>query len=143
MENIISLNSENEKIWAKLCCRLWPENNIDSFLKDNKDNNEWAFLYKVDNKYVGFINLSLRNDYVEGTSTCPVAYIEGIYVIPTFRKKGIAKALIEFSKIWAIEQGCSELASDCELTNQISRDFHKNVGFEEVNIIVCYTMKLK
>lgn len=33
---------------------------------------------KVENDYVGFIQLSLRMDYVEGTSTTPIAYIEGM-----------------------------------------------------------------
>lgn len=35
--------------------------------------------------------ISLRNDYVEGTS--PVPYIEGFYVKSEFRNKSVAKKL--------------------------------------------------
>lgn len=31
------------------------------------------------------------------------------------------------------KKGCSEFASDCELTNIESLDFHLNLGFEEAN----------
>jgi aminoglycoside 6'-N-acetyltransferase I len=80
---------------------------------------------------------------VEGTSSSPVGYLEAIYVKPEFRNQGIAKKLVDFAKNWSIERGCSELASDCELDNEISRKFHNKIGFEEANTIVCFTMDLK
>ena len=97
----------------------------------------------VDGEAVAFISLSLRHDYVEGTASSPVAYLEGIFVKPAFRKQGIARKLIEFSKNWALERGCSELASDCELENKTSEIFHKKLGFEEANRLICFKMNLK
>jgi len=43
---------------------------------------------------------------------------------------------------WAKTKGCTEFASDCELDNVQSLQFHLNVGFEEANRIICFTKKL-
>ncbi len=43
---------------------------------------------------MGRIQLSLRTDYVEGTATTPVAYIEPFYLMPGYRQKGIARMII-------------------------------------------------
>ena len=43
---------------------------------------------------------------------------------------------------WAKEKGCREFASDCELTNAQSLQFHLSVGFAEANRIICFTKKL-
>ena len=45
------------------------------------------------------------------------------------------------AKAWAKEQGCTEFASDCELTNTVSQEFHKKLGFEEANRVVCFVKK--
>ena len=91
---------------------------------------------------VAFMSLSLRHDYVEGTDSSPVGYLEGIYVKPDFRKSGIAAEMVEFAKEWVVSKGCTELASDCELDNEDSRLFHSKIGFEEANRIVCFVMKI-
>jgi aminoglycoside 6'-N-acetyltransferase I len=141
---IISVSKENEKEWAELCVALWSENSTFDMLKELHTGelpNE--YLYVMDEKAVAFLSLSLRNDYVEGTDSSPVGYIEGIYVKPSFRGRGIATKLVNFAKEWAISKGCSELASDCELDNEDSRVFHGKIGFDEVNRIICFTMSLK
>jgi aminoglycoside 6'-N-acetyltransferase I len=35
---------------------------------------------------VGLVEASIRTDYVNGTSSSPVAFLEGIYVIPEARR---------------------------------------------------------
>ena len=42
----------------------------------------------------------------------------------------------------AIEKGCREFASDCELDNEVSLKFHLKVGFAEANRIICFTKQL-
>ena len=37
---------------------------------------------------------------------------------------------------------CIEFASDCELTNIESLQFHLAIGFAEANRIICFTKKL-
>ena len=52
------------------------------------------------------------------------------------------KELLSAAENWAREQDCREFASDCELDNVGSLHFHLNVGFQEVNRIICFTKKL-
>lgn len=100
------------------------------------------FLAFADGEAIGFAQCQLRHDYVEGTETSPVGYLEGIFVKEEFRKQGLAKKLLKECENWAALQGCTEFASDCELTNTTSFAFHKKLGFEEANRIICFTKKL-
>lgn len=96
----------------------------------------------MDNIPVGFAQCQLRNDYVEGTDTSPVGYLEGIFVKEDYRHKGYAKDLLGECEKWAKLQGCKEFASDCEINNIDSFNFHKAMNFEEANRIICFTKKL-
>ena len=77
----------------------------------------------------------------QGSSTSPVGYLEGIFVLPEHRRRGIARRLVEACQSWAQLQGCKEFASDCELDNLESQRFHQAYGFAEVNRIVCFLKK--
>jgi len=90
---------------------------------------------------VGFAQCALRRDYVEGSSTSPVGYLEGVFVLQEYRRRGIARRLVEACQSWAQLQGCKEFASDCELDNLESQRFHQACGFAEVNRIVCFLKK--
>ena len=84
----------------------------------------------------------LRHDYVEGTHSSPVGYLEGIFVKEDYRKRGIAKKLLQACEQWSKEKGCTEFASDCEITNEQSLKFHLKADFSEANRIICFTKKL-
>ena len=75
----------------------------------------------------------MRNDYVEGTDSSPVGYLEGVFVSDDCRRKGYASELVAECEKWAKEKGCTEFASDCELDNVDSVTFHAALGFEEAN----------
>ena len=100
------------------------------------------FLCEEGGAGVGFAQAQLRRDYVEGTSTSPVGYLEGIYVEPGFRRRGLARALLNACETWARERGCAEFGSDCELDNEESAAFHARMGFAEVNRIRCFCKRL-
>ena len=91
---------------------------------------------------VGFAQCQLRYDYVEGTKTTPVGYLEGIFIKEEYRNKGYAKQLLAECEAWAKEKGCQEFASDCEINNIDSFHFHKAVNFREANRIICFTKVL-
>ena len=101
-----------------------------------------AFFLSEEEIPMGFAQCQLRHDYVEGTESSPVGYLEGIYVRPECRGRGTASKLLEAAQNWARKQGCREFASDCELTNTESLRFHVAMGFEEANRIICFTKKL-
>jgi aminoglycoside 6'-N-acetyltransferase I len=92
-----------------------------------------VYLAKTNNEIIGFIFLSIRTEYVEGSSISPVGYIEGIYVREKFRKKGIGRRLYEKAKLWLQSKGIQEIGSDTEIDNQTSILFHKRLGFEEAS----------
>ena len=100
------------------------------------------FLAYRENVAVGFAQCQLRHDYVEGTSTSPVGYLEGIYVRKEDRKYGFASQLMKACEEWARTEGCAEFASDCEIGNEESLAFHLKLGFKEANRIICFTKHL-
>lgn len=101
-----------------------------------------VFLLSLEDRPAGFAQCQLRRDYVEGTETSPVGYLEGIYVRPEFRRRGCARTLLAACERWAGAKGCTEFASDCELDNDASLAFHLRMGFAEANRIICFTKRL-
>jgi aminoglycoside 6'-N-acetyltransferase I len=107
------------------------------------DRDGWAVFVASENELqtVGLVEAHLR-DYAEGADSQPVGYIEGWFVLPEFRKRGIGRALIEAAEGWARSRGCSELASDAQLDNQGSIEAHGRLGFRETERIVCFLKRL-
>ncbi|MCK8058129.1 MULTISPECIES: aminoglycoside 6'-N-acetyltransferase [unclassified Fusibacter] len=140
---IITADQSNIDKLVELGLKLWPDNeNIElkaEFEESLLAEDEAMFLYEDDKKHlIGFMQLSLRNHYVEGCETTPVAYLEGIFVEEHARRSGIAQEMVRFAEEWGKAKGCKELGSDCELENTLSIDFHSAVGFEEANRLVCF-----
>ena len=133
-------------ILAELACQLWPNHTVEEMravYAETIEKPDAAFILAfAQETAIGFAQCQLRNDYVEGTDSSPVGYLEGIYVAEAYRKQGVAKALLTACESWAKTKGCSEFASDCELDNTQSLQFHLRVGFEEANRIICFTKKL-
>lgn len=132
---------------AKLAAMLWPEEDENILLTGFEEiyqlPDHALFIDERENDMIGFIELSLRKDYVEGTSSSPVAYIEAIFVKEKYRKQRIGLVLVQQAEQWAREKGCSELASDTEIKNIASQSFHKQCGFEEANRIVAFVKSVK
>jgi len=141
-KKIIKINQDYFSEWVKMGCQLWPNNSYEKLSEEFKgllnSEKEETFLYLENNKAVGFINLSIREDYVNGSRYSPVGYVEGIYVKPEFRKKGIAKALVKIGEMWAKSLGCKEMGSDVLIENKDSADFHKKIGFKDVETVICF-----
>lgn len=91
---------------------------------------------------IGFIEGSIRSDYVNGTETSPVGFVEGVYVAPAWRRQGVARALYSAIGDWARARGCHELASDALLENQASQRAHRALGFQETERVVYFVRKL-
>lgn len=138
--------SKDLLIIAELACQLWPDHTVEEMCSEYADiiakPDAAFFLAYAEKTAIGFAQCQLRYDYVEGTDSSPVGYLEGIYVMERCRHHGIAKQLLHACEAWAKEKDCKEFSSDCELDNVQSLQFHLNVGFEEVNRIICFTKKL-
>lgn len=132
---------------VRLTSLLWPGHNVEEFKIETEQliKNENAIVYLAYGPLgepIGFAQCQIRTDYVEGTSTTPVGYLEGLLVKETFRKSGIAKQLVKHCEDWSILKGCREFASDCELDNEESYNVHLKLGFKEVNRVIAFAKKL-
>lgn len=131
---------------ADMAVLLWEGHTVEEltteFAETVSGEESAVFVASKDSKAVGFAQVQLRHDYVEGTSGSPVGYLEAIFVKKAYRKQGYAKNLLKKCEEWAREKGCTEFASDCELTNDMSLAFHLKAGFTEANRIICFVKKL-
>ena len=86
-------------------------------------------------RLIGLLEASIR-PYVEDCETDHVGYLEGWYIEPEFRKRGIGRELVRQAEVWAIERGCTEMASDAEIGNDLSLQAHLNLGYTETSRLV-------
>lgn len=144
---ILRMKSESHiEAAGELAAFLWPKHSPQEmqaeFAELITSGSDAVFLCYGEDMPVGFAHCSLRHDYVEGTSSSPVGYLEGIYVRPEDRGRGVASKLLEACEDWAKDMGCTEFASDCQLQNTDSLAFHLSVGFSEANRIIHFTKRL-
>ena len=134
--------AEDASRLAELVGIVWPEHSEEALTKiilEYMNSDESAvFAEKRDEHFIGVALCCLRHDYVEGCETSPVGYLEGVSVDEAYRNQGVAKRLVEECEHWAREKGCREFASDCELSNTTSLNFHLHIGFQEQNRIICF-----
>jgi len=137
---------EDVEVLADLAVQMWtdhvPEDLTEEFRRLLMNDDAVCFIKCADDKPVAFAQCQLRHDYVEGTESSPVGYLEGVYVQERYRKNGYAAQLLSECEKWAKEKGCAEFASDCELDNTDSFRFHMALGFEEANRIICFRKDL-
>jgi aminoglycoside 6'-N-acetyltransferase I len=149
MENEMTIRTAglaDIQILAELQLMLWPEHTLEEMKSEMQkvitSPEGVVFLAFINRMPAGFAECRLRRDYVEGTRTSPVGYLEGIFVRPEYRRQGVALSLIQHCEQWALKHECSEFASDCEQKNPASIAFHSKAGFTEVNRSVCYSKKI-
>lgn len=139
-------NAEDAEVLAALAIQMWPDHDPEDMAKEFRelamDDEAACFIKYADGKPVAFAQCQLRHDYVEGTESSPVGYLEGIFVAKEYRLKGFAAELLAECEKWAKGKGCTEFASDCELDNAESLSFHMALGFKEANRIICFSKEL-
>jgi aminoglycoside 6'-N-acetyltransferase I len=94
-----------------------------------------VFIAEGDGRAVGFLELAIRS-FSDGCESMPVPHVEGWYVEPHERGKGVGRALIVAAEAWSRERGFTELASDTEIHNEASLRAHQRCGFEEVERLI-------
>lgn len=131
--------------WLDLRLALWPDATAEEhrgYMAISLAQPErflQLMVYDERRQPIGFIEGSIRGDYVNGTESSPVGFVEGVYVVPSWRRRGIARQLFAAIGDWAKALGCRELASDALLENQPSQRAHLAMGFRETERVVYFT----
>lgn len=133
--------------WLPLRAALWPDsapdNDHDTRTILSAPEHYLVLIFADENgNALGFAEASIRADYVNGTSSSPVAFLEWLYVRPASRGQSIARQLVVSVQQWAEEMGCTELASDALLDNQASHAMHEALGFAETERVVYFLKPL-
>jgi aminoglycoside 6'-N-acetyltransferase I len=133
--------------WAALRASLWPDvpegvHRTEMAAIVDRPERYAAFLIDVDGRTVAFAEASLRHEYVNGTTSSPVAFLEGLSVAPDVWRRGHARRLVDAVAEWGRSLGCRELASDARLENTAGILAHRAVGFEETERVVYFRKAL-
>ena len=132
--------------WLAMRGALWPDETdhareVEDFLAGRLKMPLEVLIAVDESGIVGFAELFIRT-YAEGCHTDRVAFLEGWYVVPQARRRGVGRALIVAAEAWGRAQGCAEFGSDALLDNAVSAAAHKALGFKEVVQIRCFRKDL-
>ena len=145
---IEACESADQPGWLRLRQALWPDASREQHLAEMtmlaSDRRRYVnfIAYSPSSEAIGLAEASIRHDHVNGTESSPVAFLEGLYVVPQARRQGVAASLVAALADWARAGGCRELASDAVLENSISHVVHRALGFEETERVVFFRRKL-
>ena len=132
--------------WLRMRHGLWPEATSEYLALDLDDllDDEDTAIFMAFNEHgqpVGFIEVSLRS-FAEGCETSPVGYIEAWFVGELVRGQNLGRDLVQVAEQWALEKGCSEMASDTWLDNEASISAHLRLGYHESDRLVHFVKRL-
>jgi aminoglycoside 6'-N-acetyltransferase I len=102
--------------WEALRRDLWPEDpeshapEIARFFAGTLEEPQAVLLAFEGNLLIAFAELSIRRDLSEIGQL--VGYVEGLYIAPDWRGRGIARRLLVEAKAWAQRSACDAFASD-------------------------------
>lgn len=124
-----------------LCGQLWPDESrgelgehIGAVLAGTPRSTLPLVLFvaEMDAGLAGFVEVGLRSHAQGCDGARAVGFIEGWYVRPELRRRGVGRALVARAEQWSREQGAVEMASDTWLDHQLSINAHQALGFEVV-----------
>lgn len=132
--------------WIELRAELWSDQSRTQLEEEGRaaivaEPPLIVFVAEEDREPIGFIELALRS-YGEGCESSPVPHVEGWYVAADRRRQGVGGALMDAAVEWSRSRGYTELGSDTEVNNQLSRTAHAALGFEEVETLVVFRRAL-
>ena len=138
--------AEDKPEWLRMRQGLWPEaptEYLDFDMDELLAEPDYAVYVasNADGSLVAFIEAGMRS-HVEGCETSPVGYIEAWYVDEHMRGQKLGKEMVRVAENWAREKGCTEMASDTWLENEISIAAHLKMGYDEAERLVHFVKRL-
>ena len=146
-------NPSDQSTLAALFHALWPEGPVDehsreleAILSGNPPGTLPLVVFVAeasDKSLLGFLEVGLRSHADSCDPARPVGYVEGWYVTDAHRKLGIGKQLLAAAEDWARSQGCTEMASDTQIDNELSQRVHQSLGYEIVERAILFRKALR
>lgn len=127
--------------WLRLRKLLWdrtPEDDHRAEMVDIIEHGDSQAVFVADpgnGRLAGFLEVSIR-PFVEDCESDHVGYLEGWFVESDVRKHGIGSELVRMAEDWARRKGCTEMASDAELGNELSLIAHRSLDYQETSRLV-------
>jgi aminoglycoside 6'-N-acetyltransferase I len=147
--SIHQCSSNDQPGWLALRMALWPHSAREEHQAEMAEMLRQPirfiqFLAHAEgSEAVGLLEMSVRSDYVNGAESSPVVFLEGLFVVPEKRGRGIARQLVRIAEAWAVSHGYSELAADALLENETAQAVHLALGFEETERVVYFRKPLR
>jgi aminoglycoside 6'-N-acetyltransferase I len=127
--------------WFRLRRNLWDATSDDDHkaemldILDHSDSQLVLVAETGNGKLAGFLEASIR-PFVEDCESDNVGYLEGWFIDPEHRRRGLGRTLVSAAEKWARSKGCTEMASDAELGNEMSLTAHTRLGYQETSRLV-------
>jgi len=130
--------------WAAMRGRLWPDEDPVELERELtvEEPGLLGLVAEEEGRLIGFAEASVRS-VAEGAPPGPAAYLEGIWVEPERRRRGIGRALLAAVEAWARREDLAWLGSDALIDNRLSHDWHCGAGFAEVERLVVFGKPLR
>jgi aminoglycoside 6'-N-acetyltransferase I len=141
------VRSTDMEEWLRMRMVLWPGDRLSRYQDEmqailaNLQEYISFVAERPDGGLGAFLEASLRR-YADGCDSSPVGYIEGWYVDPDLRRLGVGRRLVQAAEEWAVDRGCQEMGSDCELENQLSWSAHLALGYREAERLIHFCKRL-
>jgi aminoglycoside 6'-N-acetyltransferase I len=121
--------------------QLWPESSTEEHRADaqailaGKPRSTLplaVFVAEAEGQLIGFAEVGLRSHANGCDAARPCGFLEGWYVQPEHRRRGVGRELVDHAEAWCWDRGCTEFASDTQIDNEVARQAHLALGFEVV-----------